>query len=261
MRRFKTALITGASKGIGRATVLALASRCDNLVISSRNETELLELKGELIRLHKFKGQIEIIVADLSQPNGYEQLTQSKSDIDLLINNAGLGYVNYFDRQTRDEIYQTIMVNSYSLSMLTHHFCQKMRTRGEGQVVNISSIAGFFPMPYFSVCAATKSYVSSFSQALDREFKDSGVRVKTLYPGPTRTTFHFNSQPGVTLERQIGQLMASPEFMAKKVLSLIDCESSVLTPRVDNKLTKLFSKILPESVLSYLAYSLYRRFL
>lgn len=261
MRKFKTALITGASKGIGRATALALAGRCDNFVISSRNESELLELKNELINKLKFNGTIEIILADLSQPDEFEKLTQSQSTVDLLINNAGLGYVNYFDKQTREEINQTIMVNSYSLSMLTHHFCQKMKAQGGGQIINISSIASFFPMPYFSVCAATKSYVSSFSQALDREFKESGVRVKALCPGPTKTAFHLKSPAGIKLEKQIGQLMASPEFIAKKILDLIDGEGSVLTPRIDNKLTRLFSKLLPDSLLSYFGYILYKRFL
>lgn len=261
MKRFNTALITGASKGIGRAIVLELAGRCENLIISARNESELLDLKNKLINEEKFKGNIEIIVADLSQTNGFEKLTKSHADIDLLINNAGLGYVNYFEKQTPEEIQQTIMVNNYSLTMLAHHFCQKMKARASGQVINISSIASFFPMPYFGVCAATKSYVSSFSQALDWEFRGLGVRVKTLCPGPTKTAFHLKSPAGVELEKQIGLLMASPEFMAKKTLELIDGESSVLTPRIDNKLTKVLSKLLPDAVLSYLAYNLYKRFL
>lgn len=259
MEKFKRALITGASKGLGYEITLALAPRCQNLVLAARDAAALESLKQLLIQ-NGFKGEIEIIIVDLTKMDAVNKF-QSLADVDLLINNAGLGILNHFEKSNQDEINQMIMVNSYNLTMLTQHFSKKMLERGEGQIINVSSIAGFIVSPIFSVYAATKAYVTHLSTSLDFEFRDRGVRVKAICPGGIKTNFHHVAGAKDEIMSENAFFVETPQQIARDVLHLIDSDANIYIPRLYNKLFRFLSSLAPKFLVAKQTKRLYQKFL
>ncbi len=187
----KTALITGASSGIGRALAHIHAQKQGNLVLVARSADKLEELKEELEE--KYKIAVTLIVKDLSRQESaeeiYNQLKKRGIEIDYLINNAGFGGVGLFYERPFEESIRMINVNVQTLTSLTHLFLADFVRRNSGKILLISSIAALMPGPLQSVYFATKAYVSSFGNALVEELKTLPVTVTTLLPGPTETQF------------------------------------------------------------------------
>jgi hypothetical protein len=261
MKRFKRALITGASKGLGKEIVQQISHRCENLVLSGRDAASLTAFQKVLREQKGFQGEIDIVVADLSKPDGFERLKEFSKHVDLVINNAGLGYMNRFAELKESELEEMIMVNNYSLTLLTHCFAKKMLKSHGGQIINISSAVAFFPVPYFSTYAATKSYVYSFSKALDIELKSQGVRVKVLCPGGIRTKFHITAGMNDQIIENYGKMIAEPEWVAEAVDSLIESERGSLVPGFSNKALKVMARIFSTSQVAASAGRLYKKFL
>ncbi|TVQ44600.1 MAG: SDR family oxidoreductase [Gloeocapsa sp. DLM2.Bin57] len=185
------ALITGASQGIGEAFAQELASRKTNLVLVARSADKLQELAKQLQDQKQIK--VEVIPLDLTAPGACQQLYQRVSDlgieIDLLINNAGFGdYGAFADRKLAKQL-EMIQLNITALVELTYLFLGEMQQRQRGAILNISSIAGFQPLPYLSTYAATKAFVLSFSESLWAENRTSGVKIMAVCPGPTESNF------------------------------------------------------------------------
>src|SRR5438270_8629473 len=187
-----SALITGASAGIGREFARQLADRAQTLVLVARREQRLNELRDEL-RNRNAQLNVHIHVVDLCDKSEIEELVawldQNKIDIDILINNAGLGDYGSFatsDPERNDEMLQ---VNIVALTTLTRTLLPQMIARKRGAILNVSSSAGFLPIPEFNIYAATKDYVTSFSESLRAELRGTGVTVTTLCPGPVHTEF------------------------------------------------------------------------
>jgi uncharacterized protein len=185
------ALITGASAGIGREYTLQLARRGCNVVITARRADRLEEL-ARSVRAETRRDAIAI-PADLASTRGRGHLLselQSREIVpDLLVNNAGRGYFGAAFDAPSDASLQMLRLNVESLTMLTLEIGRRMAARGSGGIINIGSTAAYQPLPYFSVYAATKAYVASFSEALSAELSGSGVRVFTVAPGPTQSEF------------------------------------------------------------------------
>lgn len=186
-----TALITGASSGIGAAFARELARRKTDLVLVARSQDKLNALATELQAQYPIS--IDVIVQDLTEPGSgtavYERVNQKSLTIDLLINNAGFGdYGPFADRPLKRHL-DMIDLNIRALVELTHLFLPGMRDRRSGSIINLSSIAGFQPIPYMSVYAASKAFVLSFTEALGAEHREFGIRVQALCPGPTETQF------------------------------------------------------------------------
>ena len=186
-----TALITGASSGIGTCMARILAEDGWDLVISGRNIASLESIRDELTS--KNDVNITVIGADLSKDGAAEKLfsdVQEKSiDIDFLINCAGFGDLKLFkdcDPQWQSDM---IHVNDVSLVILTRLFLTGMIERHSGRILNVSSIAAFQPGPLMSVYYASKAFVQSFTEALAVELKGTGVTASALCPGPTDTGF------------------------------------------------------------------------
>ncbi|MEO7166540.1 MAG: SDR family oxidoreductase [Spartobacteria bacterium] len=200
------ALITGASSGIGREFALQLAGRVSGLVLVARREERLEELRGELLDGHP-KLRVEIRPADLSRHEEVDALLAwaetQKPAIDLLVNNAGLGDLGEFATAEPERIDQMMLVNMVALTRLTRGLLPAMIAQKRGAILNVSSSAGFLPIPNFAVYAATKAYVTSFSEALRSELRGTGVGVTALCPGPVRTEFtevaHRQSKRGAAL--------------------------------------------------------------
>lgn len=179
--------MTGASSGIGKAIAQQLAKAGTDLVVVARDRERLDALAAELAV------EVEVLVADLGDPDGVDRvigrLQSSDAPIDLLVNNAGLGFAGP-TLETADEHDElTVAVNIVALHRLCRTAGQAMTTRGEGAILNVSSIAGDMPGPQSATYNATKAFVTSFSEALHVQLKPKGVTVTALCPGLTRTEF------------------------------------------------------------------------
>jgi len=181
-----TALVTGASSGIGAAFARALAARRYDLVLVARREPELSAIATEL----RATGvRVEVCVQDLLAPGAVESVVAAAPTIDLLVNNAGFGDYGPFADSDPGKQLRMVQLNVTVLVELTQRYLPSLLERGAGGIINVSSIAGFVPLPYMATYGATKAFVLSFSEALWAEVKDRGVTVLALCPGPTRTDF------------------------------------------------------------------------
>ena len=185
------ALITGASSGIGKAFAKRFAKDGWNVVLVARSVDKLNQLAGTLREKHSI--QTLVIGADLAKPNAcrevHEKVNHANIQINALVNNAGFGAVGTFTEVDLYRQLEMVDVNVRALLELTHLFLPKMVEKGEGWVINVSSTASFQAMPYFATYAATKAFVTFFSEALWMECRKTGVKVINFCPGRTKTNF------------------------------------------------------------------------
>jgi uncharacterized protein len=204
-----TALITGASSGLGREFAFQLAPHAGRLVLVARRLDRLNELRGEL--LAEFP-DLEIFSygMDLADTARIDEMVRWLDDnglqIDFLVNNAGLGDYGPFETSDWAKVKQMLDVNIGALTKLTHSLLPVLRRERSGAILNVGSVAGMIPIPHEAVYAATKAYVASFTESLRAELRQSGVSVTQVCPGPVDTEFSE-----VALRDQHG-LMSSPEF-------------------------------------------------
>jgi uncharacterized protein len=186
-----TALITGASNGIGLELARVHTSKGDNLVLVARNLDKLNDIKSELEK--KFNIKVYNIGKDLSKPDAalevYNETTRQKIQIDYLINNAGFGDFGMFVETDWQKELQMINLNITTLTQFTKLYLQDMVKRGNGKIMNVASTAAFQSGPTMAVYYATKAYVLSFSEAVDNEVSDKGVTITALCPGATESGF------------------------------------------------------------------------
>src|SRR6266576_5613989 len=184
-------LITGASSGIGEVFARKLAARGRNVLLVARSEGKLITLCNELGRSNSIRAQH--IALDLSLPESparlFEEAEKRGLSIDLLVNNAGFGSFGDFSKADLARELNMIDLNIKALVELTYRFLKPMRERKQGAIINVASTAGFQPVPYMAVYAATKAFVLNFSEALWEENRSHGVHVMALCPGVTETNF------------------------------------------------------------------------
>ncbi len=187
----KDTQITGASSGIGEEFARQLAAEGHELVLVARSEAALHELCDALMLKHRIMAHY--IVCDLAEDGADERLFAETErhgfEIDWLINNAGFGSYGDFARLPLDHELKMIDLNIRALVALTHRYLPAMRDRKGGKIINISSAAGFQPIPFMSTYAATKAFVNSFSEALAEENRPFGIQVLDVCPGSTKTNF------------------------------------------------------------------------
>lgn len=186
-----TALITGASSGIGMEMARILAQRGIDLVLVARRGDVLQDLKAELERRQRVQARVLAVdLADRSAVDGiFPSLQVDGIAVDYLINNAGFGTHGVFQDLDLDRVQAMIDVNITALTRLTRHALPGMLQRGRGRILNVASSAAFQPAALMTVYAATKAYVLHFSEALAVELKGTGIRVTALCPGPTASAF------------------------------------------------------------------------
>ena len=249
------ALITGASSGLGREFARQLAGCARSLVLVARREQRLSELRGELTQHHpNLVVHIrETDLADLAQLKELVAwLEREKINVDLLINNAGLGDTGAFATSDLKRNEQMMLVNMVALTSLTRHLVPQMIARKRGGILNVSSSAGFLPIPGFAVYAATKAYVTSFSEALRTELRGTGVSVCALCPGPVHTEFQE------VAKRLGGQSESGPEFVHVSVeqvvhdaLAALEADRPLVIPGLAMKLGMFLVRITPMSILRW----------
>jgi uncharacterized protein len=187
-----TALITGASSGIGLAFAKLFARDGYDIVLVSQHQADL-ERVAELLRNTYGAHKLHLLPKDLSRaeaaPELYEEVKQRAIAVDILVNNAGFGIYGKYAASDYHEQLKEIEVNVTALSILTSHFAASMVERKSGKILNVASCAAFQPGPYMAVYYASKAYVVSFSMALYEELKKDDVHVTVLCPGPTKTAF------------------------------------------------------------------------
>ncbi len=187
----KTALITGASGGIGYEFAKIFADKQYDLILIARNKNKLENIKSELKQQYHIN--VEILPFDLSNPSAaqdiYNKMQERGCTIHVLINNAGFGDYGDFIDLAWEKGNRMLQVNITTLTQLTHLFMKDMVDQKEGKILNIASTAAFQPGPQMAMYYATKAYVLSFSEAIAKELQGTGVSVTTLCPGPTQTNF------------------------------------------------------------------------
>jgi uncharacterized protein len=249
------ALITGASAGIGREFARQLARRAHTLVLVARREQRLLELRDEL-RQRNPNVLVHVRVVDLADRNQINALTtwlnEQKTDIDLLINNAGLGDYGSFATSDTERDDRIIQVNIVALTLLTRRLLPQMIARKHGAILNVSSSAGFLPIPGMAVYAASKGYVNSLSEALRAELRGTGVSVTALCPGPIHTEFgEAAKRPGRQPERGPEFVYVSVEKTVRNALAAAEAGKPLVIPGLVMRLGMLFVRMMPLSILRW----------
>ncbi len=187
----KTALITGASSGIGLAIAQRFAKGEYDVILVARSEDKLKALQSELAQKHGIEAFV--FSHDLTQTDApqklFDQIQQQNLTVDVLVNNAGYGDHGEFASSDWEKQEGMILLNMLALTHLTRLFLPGMIQRGWGKILNTSSTAAFQPGPFMSVYFATKAYVLSFSEAIAAETEGTGVTVTVLCPGPTQSNF------------------------------------------------------------------------
>ena len=248
-----TALITGASAGIGAECARQLANRARALVLVARREQRLNELRDEL-RNRNPQLNIHVRAVDLrdnAQIDGLiSWLEQEKIEIDFLINNAGIGDTGPFATSPQQRNDEMLQVNIVALTTLTRALLPQMISRKRGGVLNVSSSAGFLPIPEFNVYAATKAYVTSFSESLRAEVRGAGVTVTALCPGPVHTEFgDAAKRPGREAESGPEFVYVSVEKTVRDALAAVEEDRPLVIPGFVMKLGMFLVRITPLSIL------------
>ena len=248
----KRAVITGASSGIGMELARLFAANGYDLIVTARRVERLQLLADELGKAHAIS--VNIIRMDIAQPFAAAELWQAinniTTDIDVLVNNAGVGDSGNFAEETLEDIERMIHLNISTLTSLTRFALPGMIARKRGNILNVASLAGFQPGgPGMSVYFATKSYVLSFSRGIRSELCGTGVNVTVLCPGPTRTGFEENAKAENT---RLFHLHLSPPMDARVVARagyqgmLRGC--GVVTPGLLNKFLAISIRLTPPSI-------------
>ncbi|CAA9218042.1 MAG: hypothetical protein AVDCRST_MAG42-364 [uncultured Chthoniobacterales bacterium] len=248
-----TALITGASAGIGREFARQLAGRARALVLVARRRERLEELREELTARDP-KLHIYIHVADIAEPAAIEQLNgfldAQQIAVDFLINNAGIGDHGPFATGDPKRLEAMLQLNVVALTKLTHRLLPSMISRKRGAILNVSSSASFLPLPRMAVYAATKAYVTSFSEALNAEVYKHGISVSALCPGPVHTEFNeLARRSDERGERAPEFTYVAVEEVVRLGLAGIERNKAVVVPGLAMKAVMLVARLTPMPLL------------
>jgi len=258
--RFKikncTALITGASAGLGAEFARQLAPIASRLILVGRRADRLTALAAEL-QASRSDLRIDTIAADLSQSSERErlavQIIREEIPLNLLVNNAGLGDLGPFDDADWSRLAPVLDVNIVALTHLTHLLLPMLRSQRPSGILNVSSVAGFYPLPEMAVYAATKSYVTSFSEALRMELAPAGITVTALCPGPVPTEFFEvasrNGEMIRAMDRSHPALATSPERVVGDALRGLMADKPGVIPNSLLALLVRGSRLLPFPVI------------
>ncbi len=252
-----TALITGASSGIGEAFARKVATQGRNVLLVARSEDKLITLCNELGRLSGIRAQY--IAMDLTKPETpsrlFEEVKKRGLWIDLLVNNAGFGSFGDFLKTDLQRQLNMIDLNVKAVVELTYRFLPPMRERKQGAIINVASTAGFQPVPYMATYAATKAFLLSLTEALWEENRSYGVTVMALCPGVTDTNF-FEAARGEKPPTRVAQ---SPEEVVETALRGLAHRKASIISGLSNKLMIEAERVTPRSLVLRAAGSMMRK--
>ncbi|MDX6740636.1 SDR family oxidoreductase [Actinocorallia sp. A-T 12471] len=255
-----TALITGASSGLGAEFAAQLAARGHDLVLVARSADRLAAVAERLTAVHGVRA--DVVVQDLAEPDAARRVADRLADlglqVDLLVNNAGFGTCGRFEEIPGERDHDQLMVNVVALVDLTHALLPGMLERGRGAVVNVASNAAFQPSPYFAVYGAAKAFVLNFGLALRQEYRKRGIRVLTLCPGPVETGFF--DVIGTRRAAVVGS-MTTAEPVVRAALRALDRDRAYLAPGPGNALTAHLTPRRPRALVAAISERITRKVL
>ena len=252
----KTALVTGASTGIGYELCRLLAKDGYALFLVARNGAKLAEVAAEMEKAGSPKATV--IASDLSRGAGVAQVVDALGTTvpDILINNAGFGMLGDFAESDLATQLEMIQLNVTSLVELTHRLLPGMLQRGNGRILNVASTAAFQPGPRMAIYYATKSFVLHFSEAIAEELRKTGVSVTVLCPGPTDTEFQGRAKMTETKLFKGGlKVMSSPEVAKIGYQALMEGKT-VSIAGLGNRLGMEALRLAPRSMVRKMVYKL-----
>jgi short-subunit dehydrogenase len=241
----KSTLITGASGGIGEAFARKLAKEKHNLVLVARSEDKLTALCDELML--KYDVMAHYVAVDLTEFQSdtrlFEETEKHGLEINWLINNAGFGSMGDFSKLDLESELRMITLNIMALVALTHRYLQKMRERKEGTIINVSSAASFQPLPFMATYAATKAFVTSFSEAIAEENRPHNIHILNLCPGATDTGFFdaANMKEPFTMKG-----METPEEVVETALKAVKAKKTTVVSGWVNYFVSHLGSIAPD---------------
>jgi short-subunit dehydrogenase len=246
----KTALITGASGGIGYELALLFARDGFDCIVVARSREKLSELANRLES--EFRVKTLVIAKDLSRPTAvdeiYEEVTAASKQVDVLVNNAGFPVFGLFVETDLQVELEMLQVNVIALTALTKLFLKGMIERRAGRILNLASTAAFVPGPLMAVYYASKAYVLSFSEALANELRGTGVTVTVLAPGPTRTGFQ---KRGVMEDSRLVQgEIADAASVALAGYRGLMAGKTIVIPGLTNKLVPWIARVSPRTAVT-----------
>lgn len=256
-----TALISGASAGIGAEIARRLAARGWGVTLVARRERQLRELAAELAGEHGVRA--EAIAADLGDGAGRELVATAVEElgltVEVLVNNAGFGDSGSAHRADRERLLEMVRLNCEALVDLQGRYAPGMAERGRGAICNVASVAAFQPMPGTAAYGATKAFVLSFSEATHAELGRKGVTVTALCPGPVKTEFATAAGIGVAERRLPGFLWTPAEEVAREAVEGMEKGKRVVVPGLLNRATALTGQHSPRMLALPLTDRVWRR--
>ncbi|MDX5422449.1 MAG: SDR family oxidoreductase [Hymenobacteraceae bacterium] len=245
-----TALITGASNGIGYELARIFAQQGHDLVLVARSEDKLNSMALQFAIEHKV--YTKVIARDLAKPDApqqvFDELKQAGVEVDVLVNNAGIGAHGFFRKADMQKQLDMMQLNMVALTHLTRLFLDQLPPGRHGKILNISSMAAFVPGPLMAVYYASKAYVQSFSEALAAELEEEDVAVTVLCPGPTDTD--FKERAGIHQESFMSENFSDdPEEIARAGYKGMMAGEVVVLPGVKYKVMETAVRLMPRDLL------------
>ena len=246
-----TALVTGASAGIGEAIARELASRGHGVTLVARREERLRGLAKELSAEHGVRA--EVVAADLSEARDRDKLEKAVNKagltVEILVNNAGFGDFGFFAKSDRDRQVEMVRLNVEAVVDLSARYLGGMVDRGRGAVINTASTSAFQPLPTAATYSSSKAFVLAHSEALHTELRGTGVTVTAVCPGPVRTEFTEAANIGEVEESTPGMFWMSAEDVAKEAVSAADKGKRSVVPGRLNQAGAMAGRHSPRTLL------------
>ncbi|MEA5404958.1 SDR family oxidoreductase [Arcicella sp. DC2W] len=254
------ALITGASKGIGKEIAIELAKQKYNLLLVARSEGLLREVAIEL--QEKYGVNVNYLAADLATVDVARQVfdwvAKNQYEVSVLVNNAGYGSVGNFDTYSIEQNRDMMNLNMATLTEMCHVFLPMLKRQPKAYIMNIASSTAYQALPKMAVYAATKIYVLNFSRALKHELKDTSVSVTCISPGATDTGFNDRAAVPAKARKAAEKVAMTPEVVAKiSVKAMFDKKTEVI-PGTLNKLGAFLAWLAPKSITENVAAGIYQ---
>lgn len=243
----KYTLITGASTGIGYELAKLFAKDKHNLILVSRNKIKLESVKNEL---EKYNIDIKILALDLLKSedikNIFNYVEINKLNIDILVNNAGIGTFGDFNDIEWKKDEELIDINIKALTQLTKYFLPKILECKNGGILNVASTAAFCSGPRMAAYYASKAYVLNLTEAIYEEYKDNGIKISCLCPGPVKTS--FQGKAGIKKSEAAKKYLMDAEEVAKICYKDFNKGKLIIIPGMKNKLLVIGNKLLPRNI-------------
>ena len=258
------ALVTGASRGIGRALALGLARRGYDLLLVARTADQLRELADEARTRHQ--RQAHVLALDLTLPPAAAEVAawaaqQAPAGLAVLVNNAGYGLWGRFEQLGMAEQLNMLQLNLTLPVQLTHALLPQLRRASKAFILNVASTAAYQAVPSLSVYAASKAFVLSFSRGLRYELKDSPIGVTCLSPGATATSFADRAGMGAELQAVANKVAMTADEVAEAGLQALFAGKAEIVPGLLNKVSAGLTSVVPKPLVEKIAASIYEKYL